>query len=296
MRIFMTGASGFIGSAVVRELIDAGYGITGLARSDDSAHIIEGLGARAHRGNLEDLPGVTDAVAKADAVIHLGAVHDWTNMERAFRIEQAAVRAIGEALAGSNRPFVLASGVAFSPGHSVSELDRIPDRGDSTPRGGSETLALDYADKQVQVVVVRFAPTVHGAGDHGFIHTVARAAQQRGSSDYAGDGANRWPAVHRSDAARLVRLGLENAPGGSVLHAVAEEGVAVRDIAEALACRLGVSAKSVPAEHLAEDIPFIGAYMVGDFPATSTRTQQLLKWKPRGPTLLEDIAAGHYDT
>jgi nucleoside-diphosphate-sugar epimerase len=154
---------------------------------------------------------------------------------------------------------------------------------------------MTYADRGVRVIPARFAPTVHGEGDHGFISLIARTARRRGASVYPGEGRNRWPAVHRSDAARLVRLGLENAPAGTILHAAAEEGVPVREIAEALALRLGVPARSAPAEHIAEEIPFIGRFLAADIPATSTITRDLLGWQPTGPTLLEDIAAGHYD-
>jgi nucleoside-diphosphate-sugar epimerase len=294
MHVFVTGGSGFIGRAVVADLVAAGHEVTGLARSAASASLVEDLGAAVHLGDLDDLDGIRHAAAAADGVVHLANTHDWAHLEESGRTERAAVQMISDALAGSDRPFVLASGVAFGLDRTVTEHDRIPVGGDAV-RGGSENLALGYAEKGVRVISARFAPTVHGEGDAGFISILAQPARRCGASVYPGEGSNRWPAVHRSDAARLVRLGLENAPAGTILHAVAEQGVPVRQIAEALADRLGVPAKSAPAEQIADEIPFIGRYLAGDFPATSTKTRDLFGWEPLGPTLLDDIAAGHYD-
>jgi nucleoside-diphosphate-sugar epimerase len=177
----------------------------------------------------------------------------------------------------------------------ATERDPNPAVGPDSPRGGAENLALTYADRGVRVISARFAPTVHGAGDHGFISIIAQAARRRGAPVYPGEGRNRWSAVHRSDAARLVRLGLENAPAGTILHAAAEEGVPVRRIAEALATRLGVPVKSAPPEQIADEIPFVGRFLAADLSATSTITRDLFGWQPTGPTFLEDIAEGHYD-
>jgi nucleoside-diphosphate-sugar epimerase len=297
MHVFVTGASGFIGRAVVAELIAAGHEVTGLARSEASASVVKELGADVHRGDLDDLEQIRQGANAADGVVHLANKHDWANIEVSNRAERAAVQAISETLAGSDRPFVLASGLAMANGlgRPLTERDPNPAAGPDSPRGGAENLALTYADRGVRVIPVRFAPTVHGEGDHGFISIVAQAARQRGASLYPGEGGNRWPAVHRSDAARLVRLGLENAPAGTLLHAATEEGVPIRRIAEALAGRLGVPAKSAPAEQIAEEIPFVGWFLGADVVATSKITQDLLGWRPTGPTLLEDIAAGHYD-
>ncbi|MDX3105020.1 SDR family oxidoreductase [Nonomuraea angiospora] len=296
MHVFVTGASGFIGRAVVAELIAAGHEVTGLARSEASASVIKDLGADVHLGDLDDLDRIRQGADAADGVVHLANKHDWTRPEVSNHAERAAVQAISDTLAGSDRPFALAAGLALPGlGRPSTERDPNPAVGPDSPRGGAENLALSYSNRGVRVMSVRFAPTVHGEGDHGFISIIAQAARRRGASVYPGEGLNRWPAVHRSDAARLVRLGLENAPAGAILHAAAEEGVPVRRIAEALADRLGVPAKSAPAEQVADEIPFIGGFLGADFPATSEITRELLGWRPTGPTLLEDIAAGHYD-
>jgi nucleoside-diphosphate-sugar epimerase len=296
VRVFVTGASGFIGRAVVPELVAASHEVTGLVRSDQAVEVVARLGATPYRGDLDDLVGIREAAAAADGVVHLANKHDWAHPEVSNRAERAAVETISEALAGSDRPFVLAAGLAlFGLGRPSTESDVNPAVGVDSPRGGAENLALQYAEKGVRVVSTRFAPTVHGEGDHGFVALIAEAARRRGASIYPGDGANRWPAVHRSDAARLVRLGLENAPAGAVLHAAAEEGVPVRHIAEALAERLGVPARSAPAHQIADELPFVGRFLAADIPATSQITRDLLGWQPTGPTLLDDIAAGHYD-
>lgn len=296
MRVFVTGASGFIGRAVVAELVAAGHEVTGLARSEASAAVVADLGAAVRSGDLDDLESIRDGAAAADGVVHLANKHDWTRPEVSNRAERSAVQTICDTLAGSDRPFALASGLAgFDLGRTLTEHDLSSAVGPDSPRGGAENLALSYAGKAVRVMPVRFAPTVHGEGDHGFVSIVAKAARQRGASLYPGEGDNRWPAVHRSDAARLVRLGLENAPAGTILHATAEEGVPVRRIAEALADRLGVPTKSAPAQQLAEEIPFVGRFLAVDAPASSTITRDLLGWQPTGPALLDDIAAGHYD-
>ena len=296
MQIFVTGASGFIGRAVVPELVAAGHTVVGLVRSDASGDAIKQLGATPHRGDLDDLTGLGEAASAADGVVHLANKHDWAHPEVSNRAERAAVETIVDALAGSDRPFVLAAGLMFPElGRPSTERDVNPAFGVDSPRGGAENLALQYAEKGVRVVSARFAPSVHGEGDQGFVAILAKAAHRRGASIYPGDGANRWPAVHRSDVARLVRLALERAPAGTVLHAVAEEGVPVRLIAEALAERLRIPARPAPADEVADELPFVGRVLAADIPATSQITRDLLGWRPTGPTLLEDISAGHYD-
>lgn len=296
MRVFITGASGFIGQAVVGELLEAGHEVEGLARSEASAAGLRDRGVAVCRGDLDDLDVIRDGSSRADGVIHLANKHDWVHPEVSNRAERAAVKTISDALIDSDKPFVFASGLGLSGlGRSATENDRSPAVGVDSPRGGAENLALEYAERGVRVVSARFAPTVHGPGDLGFIAIVADAARRRGVSSYPGEGTNRWPAAHRSDVARMVRLGLEKAPAGSVLHGASEEGIPVRQIAEALAARLNVATGSVSAEVLAKELPFIGSFLAADIPATSDITRQLLGWKPTGPTLLEDIAAGHYD-
>ncbi len=295
MRVFITGASGWIGSATVDELVAAGHEVVGLARSETSSKSLAAKGAQVRRGDLDDLESIRAGADDAEAVIHLANKHDFDNPAASNKAERAAVEAIGTVLAGSGRPFLLASGTAgLSLGREATEHDRSPFSGPDAPRGGSESLALDFVDRGVHTVILRFAPTVHGDGDHGFIAALVGIARNRGSAGYVGDGTNRWSAVHRSDAARLVRLGLEKAPAGALLHAVGENGVAAREIADAIGRGLDLPAVSVPAEDAAKHFGWIGALFAMDIPASSTLTQQLLGWSPTGPTLLDDLNGGSY--
>ncbi|GMA25481.1 hypothetical protein GCM10025864_32400 [Luteimicrobium album] len=228
-------------------------------------------------------------------MIHLGFVHDFDRFAESGRIERAVVETIGDTLAGSDRPFLLAAGVAgIAPGRVVTEDDPTTAVGPDAPRGGSEALALSYADRGVRSVALRFAASVHGIGDHGFVATLAQIARDRGTSGYIGDGANRWPAVHRSDAARLVALALDAAPAGSVVHAVGEEGVPTRDIAEALGRSLGLPTDSVAPEDAGDAFGWMARFFGLDAPTSSVLTQERYGWTPTGPTLLDDIAAGGY--
>lgn len=294
MKVFITGASGWIGSATVDELVAHGHDVEGLARSEASAAAIAAKGARVRRGDLDDLAGVRAGAADADAVIHLANKHDFVHPGVSDAAERGVVQAILDVLEGSDGPFLLASGMAVAPGSELVESDASPHHGAESMRGGTENLALDYVDRGVGSVPVRFAPTVHGAGDHGFTAVLAAAARASGAAVYVGDGASRWPAVHISDAARVVRLGLEKAPAGSILHAAAESGVPTRDIAEALGAAIGVPAVSVAEEEAAQRLGFIGMIFSRDLPASSAATRALLGWEPTGPTLLDDIRAGHY--
>jgi nucleoside-diphosphate-sugar epimerase len=295
MRVFITGASGWIGSATVDEFLAAGYDVTGLARSDASAASLEAKGATVLRGDLDDLDSLRAGTVDADAVIHLANKHDWANPAESNRAERAAVETLGDALAGSNRPFLLASGVAgLAPGRPSTENDPSPYSGPEAPRGGTENLALDYIDKGVKSISLRFAPTTHGDGDHGFMALIVAAARKQGVSGYVGDGSNGWAAVHRTDAARMIRLGLEKAPAGSLLHAVGESSVSTKAIAEAIGAGLALDTVSVPAENAVEHFGFIGNFFAMDLASTSTITQELLGWTPTGPTLLEDLASGSY--
>jgi nucleoside-diphosphate-sugar epimerase len=295
MRVFVTGASGWIGSAVVSDLLAAGHEVTGLARSGASAAAIEAKGGQVRRGDLDDLGSIRAGAQDAEAVIHLANKHDWSNMAASNAAERAAVQTIGDALAGTGRPFLLASGVAgLAQGRPAAEDDASPAHGPDSPRGGSENLALGFTNRGVHTVSVRFAPTVHGPGDHGFIAAIAEIARRHGVSGYPGDGTNRWAAVHRADAARLVTLGLHKAPAGARLHAVAEEGVPTREIAQAIGRAFSLPVTSIAAGDVADHFGWIGTFFSMDLSATSTATRELLGWTPTGPTLIEDLDAGAY--
>jgi nucleoside-diphosphate-sugar epimerase len=295
MRVFVTGASGWIGSATVDDLLSAGHSVLGLARSDASAAALEEKGATVLRGDLDDLDAIRKGAADADGVIHLANKHDWANPAASNAAERGAVEAIADTLVGTERPFVLASGVAgLAKGRPSTEEDPSPFHGPDAPRGGSENLALEYVGRGVRAVSARFAPTVHGVRDHGFIAYIVGVAREKGVSAYVGDGAHRWAAVHRPDAARLVRIGLERAPAGTRLHAVAEEGVPTKVIAEAIGRGLGLPVTSVAPDDAVEHFGFIGSFFGMDMSASSERTRARFGWEPTGPTLVEDIEAGAY--
>jgi nucleoside-diphosphate-sugar epimerase len=295
MQIFVTGASGWIGSAVVPELLEAGHTVVGLARSDDAAAALTAAGAQVRRGSLDDLESLRAGADDSDGVIHLAFKHDFSDYAGSGRTERAAIETLGNALEGSDRPLLFASGVALiAPGRVVTERDAVSVSGPDSPRGGAEELALGYTERGVRTVSLRFAPTVHGDGDHGFVSVLVGIARERGASGYVGDGSNRWPAVHRLDAARLVRLGLDQAPAGSIVHAVGEEGVPARDIADMIGRELDVPVVSIAPEDASEHFGWIGAFFGADIPASSALTQERLGWTPTHPGLIEDLAAGHY--
>ncbi len=297
MHVFITGASGWIGSAVAAELLDSGHTVTGLVRSAASARTLEAQGAAALRGDLDDLESLRTGARHADAVIHLANKHDWGNPDVMNRAERTAVETLGDVLAGSDRPFVVASGVAGVVSHGVAtEDDLSPAVGLDSLRGGSENLALSYVQKGVRASVVRFAPSVHGAGDtRGFVAELVRAAHRHGRSLFVEEGANAWAAVHRKDAARLVRLGLEGAVPGSRLHAVAEEAVPTRAIAEAIGDRYGLPVGSIARDQAVDHFGAVGHFWTLDVRADNRRTRDELGWTPSAPTLVEDIATGGYD-
>ena len=293
MRVFVTGASGWIGSAVVPELIGAGHEVVGLARSDAAAAAIVAAGAEAYRGSLDDPASVRDGAALCDGVVHLGYNHDFSQMDAAAKTDHDVIEAIGAALKDSDRPFVVAGGVlGLAPGRIANEND-MPDPA-MHPRTANVALALSMAQDGVRSSCVRFAPTVHGDGDHGFIATLVAIARAKGNSSYIGDGANCWPAVHRFDAARLVRLTFEGAPAGSSVHAVAEPGIATKAIAEAIGEGLGLSVNSIPVDEAGDHFGWLGRFFGADSTASNTITRELLDWEPTHQGLLEDLREGHY--
>lgn len=295
MRIFVTGASGWVGSATVAELLAAGHEVVGLARNDASAAAIVAAGAQPFRGSLDDPAGLADAADRSDGVLHLAFRHDFSDFAGAGRTERAAVDAMATALAGSGRPLLLASGIAgLAPGRVATERDPSPFAGPDAPRGGSENLALEYVERDVRVVSLRFAPTVHGQGDHGFIATLVGIAQEKGVAGYIADGSARWAAASRSDVARMNTLAIEKAPAGSILHGVGEEGISTREIAEAIGDQLGLPTVSVAPEDAAAHFGWMARFFGTDMAASSTLTQKLLGWTPSGPTLLQDLESGCY--
>lgn len=297
MRVFVTGATGFIGSAVLSELQGAGHRVVGLARSDASAMALAAAGAEVRRGSLDDLDALRAGAEASDGVVHLGYIHDFSKMEDNARVDLAAIETFGAALAGSQRPLVIASGTLMlaPPGQTATEANA----GDGAEHavGGrrrNEHVLLSFADDGVRCASVRLTPTVHGQGDHGFVPIIIGVARDKGVSGYVGDGSARWPAVHRLDAARLFRLALEQAPAGTVLHGVAEEGIAVREIAEAIGRHLGIPPESIPPESAFEHFGFLGAFLGLDSPASSALTRERFTWRPEQPGLIEDLDQGHY--
>jgi nucleoside-diphosphate-sugar epimerase len=295
MRIFVTGATGWIGSATVDELLAAGHEVTGLSRTEAGARALEAKGAAALRGDLDDLAPLRAAAAASDGVFHFAFTHDFDDFVNSGLTERAAIEAFGETLAGSDRPLLFASGlVGGADGGLLTEDMPSAFVGADAPRGGAEARAMDFVADGVRAVALRFSPTVHGAGDHGFSKVLTEIARERGVAGYIGDGANRWAAVHRSDAARMNVLALEKAAAGSAVHAVAEEGIPTREIAEAIGAGLGVPVVSIdPADAMAH-FGWMGAFFGRDVAASSARTRELLGWAPTGPTLMEDFASGSY--
>lgn len=292
MRVFVTGATGFIGSAVVRELIDAGHQVLGLARSDAGAKSLAATAAKVHRGDVEDLDSLRSGVAASDAVIHTAFIHDFSKFEANCEIDKRAIEALGTALAGSDRPLIVTSGtaIAFTPGRLTTEED-APNS--PIPRVASEKAADSVATQGVRVLVMRL-PQVHDPVKQGLISYMIDVARQKGVSAYVGDGHNRWPAVHRLDAAHLYRLALEKGSARARYNAVAEEGIPLREIAEVVGRGLKVPVVSKSAEEAGEHFGWLAHFVGADVPASSALTQQRLGWRPKGPGLIADLNAMKY--
>ena len=295
MRIFITGASGWIGSAVVPELLRSGHEVIALARSDDAAAKLVARGARVLRGDLDDLETLRAGAADSDGVIHLAFRHDIAfspeGMVTAAAVDRRAVDAIALGLLGSGRPLVIASGTPAVPRRAATERDEPFAAGPAAARGATAQAVVALAARGVRSAVVRLPRSVHGEGElHGFIPRLIQIARDQGVSGYVADGSSRWPAVHVLDAAHLFRLAVESAPAGSVLHGVGDEGVPTREIAEAIGRHLGVPTASVAPDHFG----FLGMVLAGDQSASSALTREMLAWAPVHPGLIEDLSLGHY--
>lgn len=292
MRVFVTGATGFVGSAVVRELVDAGHQVFGLARSDAAGKILAAAGADAHRGSLEDLDSLRSGAAAADGVIHTAFIHDFSNYGPAAEADKRAIETLGAALAGSDRPLIITSGTLLV--QRQGPLAREEDASNPDFPRKSEDAALALAGRGIRASVLRLPPSVHGKGDHGFVPRLIGIAREKGVSAFIGDGLNRWPAVHRLDAAHLYRLALENSSAGEQYHGVADEGVPTREIAEVIGRHLDLPVVSKSGEEAADHFGWIGRFLGIDGPASSAQTRQRLGWQPVQPGLIADLNAEHY--
>lgn len=294
MRIFLTGATGFIGSRVVAELLGAGHQVLGMTRSDAGAQVLAAAGAEVHRGELEDLDSLRDGAAQADAVIHTAFDHDFSRFVANCEKDRHAIKALGSALLGSNRPLLITSGTGMgSAGHGQAAIETVFNLDHPNPRSASELAGAEMSAAGVNVSVVRL-PQVHDTVKQGLVSPLIAVARAKGVSAYVGDGLNRWPAAHVLDVARLYRLALERNEPGARYHAVAEEGISARDIAQAIGTGLNLPVKSITPEEAADHFGWLGAFANMDLPASSAWTRQVLDWHPAGPGLIADLEQMDY--